>query len=729
MAIWHSGGAARGGVLIAATRGAMAKIVALPRIIAGHARADQGRWSLWIPVALAAGAGVYFALPFEPALGWAAIAAVFAMATGGLAAMTQGQGTRIVLALIAAFALGFGVARWRTEAVAAPVLTRQIGPAGIDGRIEFVQQRGKRTRLLLGDLTTRRLPPEQTPAMIRVSLRAGTEPMVPGEWVHVTAVLMPPPGPAAPDGYDSGREAYYLRIGGVGYLYGHAHPITPLNKAGFAERVGLGVSMLRWKITQRIHEVLPGSTGGIASALITGDRGAIVAEDEAALRDAGLAHVLAIAGLHMALVGLGLFWTVRAFLALFPALALKYPIKKWAAAAALASGAFYLVISGAATPATRAYIMLSSMLAAILFDRPALSMRSLALAAIVIILWKPENIVEPGFQMSFAAVASLIAVAEWEQRRRASRPNGPRRFATLRRYVHGIATTSLVGSLATAPYAVFHFERATHYAVLGNLLAMPIMGFVTMPAAALSLMLMPFGLDAWPLRAMGWGIETMLVVGRWVSGLPGAVSIVAAWPASALIVLSLGGLWVLIWRRSWRWLGLMPMAGAAAFAWTVSGPDLLVSHDARTVAVRGPDKLLRFVATPRDDYSAGEWLKRDGDARSLEAAMATPAEGVRCDGLGCLAQARGGVLVAVDNRVEALSEDCAHAAIVVAAVPAHRFCTGPKLIIDRRDTAMNGAYAVWFGKTIRVKTVEDERGLRPWAARYQYRRISPTSLP
>ena len=181
---------------------------------------------------------------------------------------------------------------------------------------------------------------------------------------------------------------------------------------------------------------------------------------------------------------------MRALLALIPAIALRYPIKKWAALAALASAAFYLVISGAATPATRAFVMLATMLLAVLFDRPALSMRSLGLAATIILMLRPENLLEPGFQMSFSAVVSLIAVAEWEQARRARRmePRGPQRFAAVRRYMRGIATTSLVGSLATAPSPMFHFDRATHYAVLGNLLAMPVMGFVTMPGAALWVM-------------------------------------------------------------------------------------------------------------------------------------------------------------------------------------------------------------------------------------------------
>lgn len=687
-------------------------------VLRAQAAADRMRWPLWLPVAMGAGIGLYFTLPEEPAWAFAVVAAGLVLVAGLLSAATHRLAFRIALALLAAASLGFAVAKLRTELVRAPVLARKLGPLGIDGRVDSVQAHGKSMRVTLGAVVTRRLPPERTPALVRVSVRSGADVLSPGQWVHLTAVLMPPPGPATPGGYDFGLAAFYDRIGAVGYAYGKPKPIAPLRANNWTDEVSLAVARLRWKMTARIHAVLPGSMGGIASALITGDRGAISSDDEQALRDAGLAHVLAIAGLHMALVGLGLFWTVRAMLALIPAIALHFPIKKWAALAALASASFYLVISGAATPATRAFIMLAAMLLAVLFDRPALSMRSLALAATIILLLQPENLLEPGFQMSFAAVVSLIAVVEWEQARRARRtePAAPRAFAGVRRYMRGIATTSLVGSMATAPYAVFHFDRATHYAVLGNLLAMPVMGFVTMPAAALSVILMPFGLDAWPLRIMGWGIEVMLTVGRFVSGLPGAVSIMPAWPIAALVLLSLGGLWTLIWRHGWRWLGLVPMAAGVAVAMTNPAPDLLVARDAMTVAVRGSDGLLRFVRPARDDYSAGEWLKRDGDERDSDAAVATPNDGVRCDAYGCIAKARDGTLIAVPARIDALAEDCAEARIVVSAEPARRFCNGPQLVIDRIDIARAGGYAVWLGEPLRVETVEGERGRRPWSA-------------
>jgi competence protein ComEC len=716
------------GAAAAASPGHARSIAFIPWLLQ-CALAERERWVLWLPVAFGTGIALYFALPGEPSslLGLALGGSGLLLAIASIG--TEASASRAALSFVAAVLIGFGLAKHRTDSVAAPVLSHRAGPALVQGRVETVEAHGKGVRVVLTLASIEHLRSGEMPKRARISIRSGGDTLNPGEWIDVRAVLLPPPAPAEPGDYDFGRAAYFRGIGAVGYAYGRPKWISATHAPSVVERARIEIESLRVRVSARIHSVLPGSTGAIASALITGDRGGISEEDESALRDAGLAHVLAIAGLHMALVGLGLFWAVRAFLALFPAIALTQPIKKWAAVAALGSATFYLIISGAATPATRAYIMLSVMLAAILFDRPAISMRSVGLAAIVILLLRPESILEPGFQMSFAAVVGLVAVAEWERSRPRSENTLP--LPAVRRYMRGIATTSFVGSVATAPYAAFHFDRATHYAVLGNLLAMPIMAFLTMPAAALAIFLMPFGLDEIPLRVMGYGIEAMLAVGRWVSHLPGSVSLVSAWPMSGLVCLTVGGLWVALWRGHWRWLGLAPAAVAAWLIFTAKPPDILVARDGLTVAIRGQDGQLRLLRPPADKYSAGEWLKRDGDSRTALQSLATRANGVSCDSFGCIVHAKG-ILIAAVMKADALSEDCAAAEIVISAVPTRHHCTGPPLVIDRFDVARNGAYAVWLNNAITVDTAQAERGARPWSlppARRQYRRMRPTSLP
>jgi competence protein ComEC len=260
------------------------------------------------------------------------------------------------------------------------------------------------------------------------------------------------------------------------------------------------------------------------------------------------------------------------------------------------------------------------------------------------------------------------------------------------------------------------------------------MGFVVMPFAALSVLLMPVGLDAGPLHVTAWGINFMLWVGRRVSGLPGAVSVMPAWPTGELTLVSLGGLWMGLWRRRWRWFGLIPLLVGLAVAYWTPQPDILVGRDGATVALRVPDGSLKLLTQARDTYSADEWLRRDGDTRISEDAVAHPSDGVICDALGCVAKAHGGMRVAEVFRPEALAEDCADADVVISKAPVRSTCAGPTLVIDPAASVRSSGFAIWLGPSIRWQSVEEFRGHRPWSAqdwprKAQYRRIRPTSLP
>ena len=244
---------------------------------------------------------------------------------------------------------------------------------------------------------------------------------------------------------------------------------------------------------------------------------------------------------------------------------------------------------------------------------------------------------------------------------------------------------------------------------------MPIMGFVTMPMAAFSVVLMPLHLDVVPLHMMGWGIAAMLAVGRFVSHLPGAVTAVAAWPIGVLVLISFGGLWIVIWRSVWRWLGFAPMLAGIALIFHARPPDLLVARDTQTIAIRSLDGRLHFVRDIADEYSASEWLKRDGDARLARDAIASVKDGVRCDASACIARLPGGYTVAAVQRPEALREDCANADIVISSLPLRGQCRGPKLVIDKFDVIRNGAYAVRLAGKITYETVQQIRGDRPWS--------------
>jgi competence protein ComEC len=320
--------------------------------------------------------------------------------------------------------------------------------------------------------------------------------------------------------------------------------------------------------------------------------------------------------------------------------------------------------------------------------------------------------------MSFGAIIGLIALAEWQRRR--PRDGAPptqtsRVLGWVKRYVVGLILASTVAGLATAPFAIYHFDRAPGYSLLSNLLATPLVGIVIMPAACVTVAAMPFHLEYAPLQIMGWGVGRLTDIAHWVASLPGAVSLLPAWSDTVLICIVAGGIWLGLWRRAWRWLGLAPIAFGLALALAGRQPDVLIARDAAAIAVRGPDGHLALLGKP-DDYTAGQWLLRDGDPREVGAAKT----GGRCDEWGCVATAAGGQVVALALRPGAVVDDCARAAILVSTIPLRQSCTSPKRVLDRFDVLDKGAMALFLvGDGVRVVSVAETRGSRPWSARRQ----------
>ncbi len=296
---------------------------------------------------------------------------------------------------------------------------------------------------------------------------------------------------------------------------------------------------------------------------MVGETGEISEATRQALRDAGLAHVIAISGFHMALTAGAMFWLIRAALGLVPAIALRFPIRVWAAVGALFIASLYLAMSGAAVSAVRAYIMVAIIFIAVILNRPALSLRNLAIAALLILLVAPQSLADASFQMSFAATAALIAFYE-------SRPPlrlfsaWPAAVAVPLVFFTDIGATTLLASVAVDPLAAYHFHRIAVYSVVGNILAMPVVAFAVMPMVLLSLVVMPLGLEAAPLMLMDQGIAAMLAIAGAIARLPGASLPIAAFAEWALVPMVGGALWVMIWRGRWRWLGLIAIGAGLA---------------------------------------------------------------------------------------------------------------------------------------------------------------------
>jgi competence protein ComEC len=669
--------------------------------------AEKERWPLWLPAFLGAGVGVYFALKIEPPL-WLG-PAILAAALAAILASRE-SGSRAAALALGFLALGFSAAEWRAAQVAAPSLDHRLGPVTVSGRVVEVERRANGTRVTLDGLAVQGLGAERTPRRVRIRLGSGSGDPAPGDRLEVTAVLLPPGAPVAPGAFDFQRHAFFLGLGAVGYAYGHGEIMraTPSGPR-------LWLASLRDHIAARVVAGLPGSAGGIAAALMTGERGAIPLDVVEAMRNSGLAHLLAIAGLHLGMVTGALFFGLRALLALVPPLALRYPIKKWAAGAALVGAFCYLCITGATVPTERAFIMAGVVLLGIILDRVAISMRLVAWAAAAILLIQPESLLGPSFQMSFGAVVALVAAYE-ALRMRLIGWRGEGWWRLPARYLVGIAFTSLITGFATIPYSLFHFDRLAAYGVVANLIAVPVTALWVMPWAIICYALMPFGLETVALRPMGWGLDAVIASAKMVSGWPGSVAILPAMPVWGLVLISLGGLWLCLWQRPWRWGGLAAIAMGLATIWLVPRPDVIVSGDGKLFAVVTADGSLLVSPGRGSEFDADTLLRQAGQTQHLTWPDQEPsADGrLRCDELGCIYRAKGQV-VALAREREALADDCREATVVVSALPLRHGCPSASVAIDRFDLWRRGGHAFWLGPDeVRVETVADWRGQRPW---------------
>lgn len=553
---WPPGGAGRPRAL-ASPSGLADYARAFAERLRQWAIADTGPGRLlpWLPVAFGLGIAIYFTAEREPAV-WAAVGLAAICIAAAMLARRRPIAFPVVLAF-AAVTLGFATATLKSVQVAHPILQAPAGNVAIAGFVEVREERERSDRIVVHALTLEGIRSGEKPERVRVSVRKGTAPPV-GTYVTFRARLNPPLQPLRPGGYDFSRDLYFQRIGAVGFVLGAIRTAEPPAQPSLWLRYATTVQGMRDGIDARIRAVVPGDRGAIASALITGKRDAITAPVNDAMYISGLGHVLSISGYHMVIVAGVVFFVLRALLALIPALANRRPIKKWAATVALGAAAFYLVLSGAEVATQRAFIMTAIVLIAVMADRAALTLRTLAVAAFCVLVIAPQAVVHPSFQMSFAATLALIAVYErgmpWAVAN-ADTSAGARVALWGGRQIMGLLLASLVAGLATTFYIAFHFHRVTPYGVIANLIAMPIVSIWVMPSGLLGLAAIPFGFDGPLWRMMGAGVGWMIAVAQWVAGLPGAVGRVTAFGIEPLLACSAGLVVVCLLKTPLRWCG------------------------------------------------------------------------------------------------------------------------------------------------------------------------------
>ncbi len=654
-------------------------------IFADWVAAERGRFVLLLPVAMGGAILLYFALPAEPPLWLGGLLSGTAIVS--LASVWRYPAARLVAALLLAGALGFTRAELRTAALPGLVTLPQ-GGVEITGTIARIDLLPDARRITLAAPSLDGGPP--LARTIRLRLRADdAAPLAVGDGVAVYAMVFGPDRPAYPGAWDAGRQDFFDGIGGTGFALGR----VTVTHAAPPDAIGNALQNLQAKIGRSILNTLPLPTGAIAVTLLTGDEQAIPPEERQDFIAAGLAHLLAVAGLHVGIVMGLVFGAVRLALCWPERLALRLPVKSIAAMLALLAGAGYAALTGAHLPILRSLAMAALATFGIIAGRRALSLRGLALAAMLILLATPEAIIGVSFQMSFSAVLALIAGYAAMQGRL-------RRARHVTRHIAALAFTSLLAGGASMPFAAYQFQQIQPYWIPANLIAVPLTAFWILPLGLLALLLMPLGLAALPLTGMGWGIRIILWLTQRIAALPAAMLPIAPMPDAAILLISAGLIWLCIWRSRARLLGIAPILAGLLLCVTARPPDVLVSPDAGLIAIRSGDQIFLLRQKQREDFTLAQWAPVWGGA---------PLTLARCTQNTCRL---GPVLLALTPPA-----DCGGAALIVAPEPLRGACPGA--VIDRLSVYQNGATAAWVAAgRVQLRTDRAMEGARPWVMPY-----------
>jgi len=657
---------------------------------------DYQRWPLWIPVFFGSGIALYFSFSFEPPLWWALAGLMLFIST----ALTRRLPVLYLIFLPIGFMiLGFSIALLRTYVLKTEMLHYSLPPLLLEGDVRQVELKATEQGLLYQRIFLTNLhaaTPEKLPKTIRLTLKGKRERLWPGQRIRLLAKLTPITNSSVPGGFDFRRQAYFNGIGATGFALS-VPEILSSSSSLFTH-----LEKKREKITAFFIHTMEPPLGAIAAALITGDKASIPEKVRGDFINSGLAHILAISGLHLSIIAGVVFLFIRRGLALIPLLNLIYNSKKIAAIGTIVMSLLYLMLSGFGIPAQRSFIMISLVMGAILINRTALSMRTVAFAAFLVLLVLPESLLGPSFQLSFAAVIALIAGYEvWKNPLAHWIADGGvlRSFFV---YSGGLAFTSLLATLATLPFTIYLFHRFSLHAIAANLLAVPLTSLVIMPSALLVCLLTPIGLGTAPLWTLGKSLGLLIQIAATVSSWPGANIGVSQPPLLSFILIILGALWLCLWAQPWRKWGFFPIfIGILGFFWHEL-PHLLIDGQGKLVGLY-EGKTLYVSSTKKGKFTAKTWASYLGtpEIKTL------PCK----DGI-CQASLHNiPILISYDQE----HQPCENGAILIRLEPSKTPCPAAQLTIDWYDLWRHGSHTLWFTpKGIRIQKVNQLQGQRPW---------------
>lgn len=663
---------------------------------------EQHRLLLWLPVFLSCGILIYFALPFEPQI----MLSFSSCAITLFLSYAFRKNFHLMIFFISLFAitLGFLSSHMRTQTTKTPFLISPQEKVLIKGRVINVESMDQKTRITLDQLIT---TPHHNLEKVRLSLPQNIS-LKPGDKIQTGATLMRPNGPLLKDAYDFKRQAFYNQLSAVGYS--KEFP----NYLGYDDSFSLSLKIASWRhnLSNTIWDNMNDSSKGIGAALITGDRSKISKELSQAFIDSGLTHILSISGLHLSLVAGIIFTFVRRGLTFFPFIALNYPIKKIAAITALLSVTFYTLISGSDIPVVRSLFMTSLFMIAILIDRIALGIRSVFLAAFFMLLFMPEIIFSPSFQLSFAAVLGLVAFFEKNPHLDAQEYTHHHWSYKIARYFFAIFMTTMIATLITIPYTIYLFNRFTIYAVFSNMVAIPLTGILIMPAAISVVFFLPFK-DIFLLKYLlkaslsvyQWSIEQLIIIANVVSKWPGASVSFSSMSLWVLFLMTLGILWLCIWQKRWRYLGILPISIGCLGLFLSAPPDLIVDQSGRYIGLI--DKKTLWVNRKINSFMENVWQQKTITNETKIMDFKNPPLGFSCKHGVCQ---KDGIIINFSKK----QTPCVSNALIIT-LKTKQTCSDPSItIIHSEYLRQHSSLVIWKEKKgYRIESSSLKTN-RPW---------------
>lgn len=675
---------------------------------------DKIRIFLYSPIFLAIGISIYFGLPFEPPI---SIVISIWLLTGSI--LIQSLKNRTLTKLILPFFIivsGTTICQIKVQFLHTPIIDRDIPYILLYGDIASIEKLGKEqgSRITLKNLQLENIKQENTPRKIRLKLRHD-EDIQTGQRIKALASLSAPSDPLIPNGFDFRRHLYLKGYGSVGFIYKKPEIIKN------APEHFLKIQPLRDHIAKIILNTLPAEQSSIALALITGQKNAIREEDRQAIRDAGLAHMLAISGLHIGLVASTVFFCVRIILAAIEPIALRLPIKKIAAVMAFAGAVFYMLLAGTTIPTQRAVIMISIVFLAIILDRSPISMRVLTFSALIILITTPESLISASFQMSFSAVLSLVFFYEKTKNIWSYLYNSRDGILyKLSLYFLSVLITTLIASIATAPFSLYHFGQVSFLGSAANLIAVPLLAFIIMPFALLSLIFMPIGLEYYPLSVMGQGISHILEIAHWFSSLPHAIIRTPQWSFIGFITLITAAVTLVTAKNRFKPIVFILSFITLQRILISHQPDILIHADHKLMLFRTAQNRAYVNDKRNSRFVREEWAKNLGmldnsiSSLSYKGDNANNTDHQFCQEEGCRFIIKEQKISFVRHPY-ILDEECQWADILISKSPIRIKCKSP-IIIDKFDSWEWGSHAIFIQNgTTYIKTVRHKNLNRPWS--------------